>query len=63
MSKLEDVVRRVADILNSPSLTVVPVGDLPIAERGIVYAVGKPFGHLESAVKIAFGANLNGYKK
>ena len=56
MSKLEEIVQRVANILNSPSVTVVPVGDLPIAERGIVRAVGKPFGYLETAVKMAFGA-------
>lgn len=55
----ENLMQRIMRIMESPSVKVAPVGELPVAERGILQAAqGGRFEHLGEAVKMAFGATL-----
>lgn len=50
-----NVAERIKNILSSPSLTVLPVGDAKRADRGILHAAAWD-GRLATAVKAAFSA-------
>lgn len=55
----ENLMQRIMRIVESPSVKVAPVGELPVAERGIVrVARDGRFERLGEAVKLAFGATL-----